>query len=50
MAEPPARVKEIVEKVKSLSPNEQKLLREWLDAWIKLSGIEAKIKQARGGE
>jgi hypothetical protein len=50
MAEPSARVKEIVEKVKTLSPDEQKLFREWLDAWIKLTEIEAKIKQVQRGE
>jgi hypothetical protein len=50
MAEPSARVKEIVEKVKTLFPEEQQLFREWLDAWIMLTEIEAKMKQARGGE
>jgi predicted DNA-binding ArsR family transcriptional regulator len=50
MSESSARVKEIVEKVKALSPNEQKLFREWLDAWIRLTEIEEKIKQAQRGE
>lgn len=45
-----ARLDKIKEEVKTLSREELKLLREWLDAWIKLTEIEAKIKQARGGE
>ena len=50
MAEPTPRVEEIVEKVLALPPDEQKLFREWLDAWMRLTDIEAKIRQARGGE
>jgi hypothetical protein len=33
-----------------LSTEEQQLFREWLDAWIRLTEIEAKMKQTRGGE
>jgi hypothetical protein len=36
--------------VKALSLEEQRLFREWLDAWIRLTEIEAKMKQASGGE
>jgi hypothetical protein len=36
--------------VKTLSQEEQQLFREWLDAWIRLTEVEAKTKQARGGE
>jgi hypothetical protein len=50
MAESSARVREIVEKVKAFSPDEQKLFREWLDAWIRLTEVEEKIKQVQRGE
>jgi hypothetical protein len=49
MAEPSAHVREIVEKVKALSPDEQKLFREWLDAWIRLTEVEEKIKTGAKG-
>lgn len=45
-----AKLDKIKEEVKNLSREELLLLREWLDAWIRLIEVEAKIKQARGGE
>jgi len=45
-----AKLDKIKEQVKTLSREELMLLREWLDAWIKLTEVEAKIKRARGGE
>lgn len=45
-----ATLAKVKEQVKTLSREELMLLREWLDAWIKLIEVEAKIKQARGGE
>lgn len=45
-----ATLDRIKEEVRTLSREELMLLREWLDAWIKLTEVEEKIKQARGGE
>lgn len=45
-----ATLDRIKEEVKTFSREELELLREWIDAWIKLTEVEAKIKQARGGE
>lgn len=39
-----ATLDRIKEEVKTLSREELILLREWLDAWIKLTEVEAKIK------
>lgn len=50
MPEPSAGVKRIFEMVKTLPPEEQRLFREWPDAWIKLVEVEEKIKRTRGGE
>ena len=44
MPETSARVNRIVEMVKALPPEERRLFREWLDAWIRLTEVEAKIK------
>lgn len=44
-----ATLDKIKEEVKILSREELILLREWLDAWIRLTEVGAKIKQARGG-
>jgi hypothetical protein len=44
MAEPSERVKAIYEMMKTLSQAELALLREWLDAFIKLQEVELKMK------
>jgi hypothetical protein len=44
MAEPSERVRAIYEMMKTLSQAELVLLREWLDAFIKLQEVEAKMK------
>jgi hypothetical protein len=44
MAEPSERVRAIYEMMKTLSQAELALLREWLDAFIKLQEVEAKMK------
>ncbi len=47
MSEPTEKVKEILEQVKSLSREERKLFRDWIDAWINLTHVEEKIKALR---
>jgi hypothetical protein len=44
MAEPSERVRAIYEMMKTLSPGELALFREWLDAFIRLQEVEAKMK------